>query len=215
MTKAFDTVNREALWDVLTCYGYPPKFIQIIRLYHDDITGQVLSNCEQSDPFSNSNEVKQGCILVPVLFSLFFTCVLRQAVGNMEEGVYVRFRYDSSIFDLRRLSAKTKTLNSLIQEALFTGDCALMAHKPSDLQAMLNSFSDDFKQFGLTISLGKTEVLFQRAPNSVATQSAISINEVELKVVNSFKYLGSMISIKLMAPWIQISHQESAKQAKH
>ena len=59
---------------------------------------------------------------------------------------------------------------------------------------MLNSFSDASKQFGLTISLGKTEVLFQRAPNSVAPQPAISIDNVVLKVVDSFKYLGGMIS---------------------
>ena len=107
----------------------------------------------------------------------------------MDEGVYVRFRYDGSIFDLRRLSAKTKTLNSLIYEALFADDCALMAHKPGDLQAMLDRFSDASKQFGLTISLGKTEVLFQRTP-----KPAIFIDDVKLKVVDSFKYLGSMIS---------------------
>ena len=158
------------------------------------MTGHVPSNGEQSDSFSFSNGVTQGCVLAPVLFNLFFTCVLRQAVGYMEEGVYVRFRYDGSIFDLRRLSAKTKTLNSLIQEALFVDDCALMSHKPGDLQAMLNSFSDASKQLSQTISLGKTEVLSQRAPNSVDPQSAISIDDVELKVVDSFKYLGSMIS---------------------
>ena len=64
------------------------------------MTGQVLSNGEQSDPFSISNGVKQGCVLAPVLFNLFFACVLRQAVGNTDKGVYVRFRYDASIFDL-------------------------------------------------------------------------------------------------------------------
>ena len=145
LTKAFDTVNREALWDVLAHYGCPPKFIQIICLFHVDMTGQVLYNDEQSDPFSISNGVKQGCVLAPVLFYLFFTCVLRQAVGNMDEGVYVRFCYDGSILGLRRLSAKTKTLNSLIQEALFADDCALTAHKPGDLQVMLNSFSNASK----------------------------------------------------------------------
>ena len=112
----------------------------------------------------------------------------------MEEGLCVRFCYDVSIFDLRRLSAKTETLNSPTNEALFADVCALMAHKPGDLQAMLNRLLDAFKQFGLTISLGKTEVLFQRAPNSVVPQPAISIDEVELKVLDSFKYLGSVIS---------------------
>ena len=33
LTKAFDTVNREALRDVLTRYGCSPKFIQFIRLF--------------------------------------------------------------------------------------------------------------------------------------------------------------------------------------
>ena len=77
LTKAFDTINREALWDVLARYGCPPTFIQITRLFHDDMTGQALYNGEQSDPFTISNRVKQGCVLAPVLFNLFFTCVLR------------------------------------------------------------------------------------------------------------------------------------------
>ena len=128
--------------------------------------------------------MKQGCVLAPVLFNLFFACVPRQAAENIEEGVYVHFRYEGSIFGLQRLSVKTKTLNSLIQEALFADDCALIAPKPGDLQAMLNSFSDASKQFGLKTSLGKTQVLFQRAPNSVAPQPAISIYDVELKVVD-------------------------------
>ena len=68
-----------------------------------------------------------------------------------------------------------------------------MDHKPGDLQAMLNKFSDASKQFGLTTSLGKTEMLFQRAPNSAAPQPAISIDDVEPKVIDSFKYLGKVI----------------------
>ena len=91
LTKVFDTVNREVLWDVLARYGCPLKFIQFIRLFHDDMTGQVLSNGKQSDLFTISNRAKQGCVLAPGLFNLFFTCVLRQAVENMEEGVYIRF----------------------------------------------------------------------------------------------------------------------------
>ena len=194
LTKAFDTVNREALWSVLARYGCPRKFIQIIRLFHDGMNGQVLSNGDLTDPFVISNGVKQGCVLAPVLFNLFFTCVLRQAARDLEEGVYIRYRYDGSIFDLRRLAARTKTLSSLIREALFADDCALMAHKADDLQLMLNKFAEASKQFGLTISLGKTEVLVQPAPGSDTPKPAIVIDDTELKTVDSFKYLGSVIS---------------------
>ena len=56
-----------------------------------------------------------------------YTCVLKQAAQGLEEGVYFRYRFDGSIFNLRRLTSKTKTLTDLIREALFADDCALMA----------------------------------------------------------------------------------------
>jgi exonuclease III len=194
LTKAFDTVNREALWTMLAKYGCPRKFVQIIRLFHDGMSGQVLSNGDQSGHFGITNGVKQGCVLAPVLFNLFFTCVLRHAVQDLQEGVYVRYRYDGSIFDLRRLNAKTKTLTELLQEALFADDCALMAHRPDALQVMLNKFSESSKLFGLTISLAKTEVLFQPAPENNTSPPPFSIDGTVLKFVDSFKYLGSIIS---------------------
>ena len=135
LTKAFDTVNREALWAVLERIGCPPKFISMIRLFHDGMTGQVLSHGNVTEAFAVSNGVKQGCVLAPVLFNIFFTCMLSHAVRDLEKGVYIRCRLDGSLFDLRRLAAKTKSLQSLLQEVLFADDCALVAHTESDLHA--------------------------------------------------------------------------------
>ena len=71
----------------------------------------------------------------------------------------------------------------------------LMAvHKWLTSQASCKPWTGSQTQFGLTISLGKTEVLFQRAPNSVAPQPALYIYDAELKVADNFKYLGSVIS---------------------
>ena len=47
---------------------------------------------------------------------------------------------------------------------------------------------------GLTISLGKTEALFQPAPAAVAHRPTISTDGTMVKTVDDFKYLGSMIS---------------------
>ncbi|XP_062841273.1 uncharacterized protein LOC134300780 [Trichomycterus rosablanca] len=197
LTKAFDTVNREALWKVLYKLGCPRKFVTLIRLFHDNMTGLVLSGGEVSEPFAIANGVKQGCVLAPVLFNLFFACVLNQALGDIEDGVYIRYRLDGSLFDLRRLSAKTKTVEKLILEALFADDCALMAHTESALQLIVNKFAEASHLFGLTISLGKTEVLFQPSPSSTdltACRPSISIKGTELKTVEEFRYLGSVIS---------------------
>ena len=43
LTKVFNTVNREALWMVLERYGWPKKFVRLIQLPHDGITGQLRS----------------------------------------------------------------------------------------------------------------------------------------------------------------------------
>ena len=46
LTKVFNTVNREALWMVLERYGNPKKFVRLIQLLHDGMTGQ-LSLCSR------------------------------------------------------------------------------------------------------------------------------------------------------------------------
>ena len=194
LTKAFDTVNREALWIILGKLGCPAKFVKLIQLFHNNMTGEVLSGGEHSDRFNITNGVKQGCVLAPVLFNLFFTKVLLHAVRDLNQGVYLKYRLDGSLFDLRRLAAKTKTLERLILEALFADDCALMAHQENHLQTIVDRFSTATKLFGLTISLSKTEVLFQPAPGSTFNQPCITIDGTQLANVSTFKYLGSTIS---------------------
>ena len=194
LTKAFDTVNREALWSVLSKLCCPRKFTNLIRLFHDGMQGLVLSNGDTSARFNISNGVKQGCVLAPVLFNLFFTCVLNHALRDLDRGIYLRYRLDGSLFDLRRLNARTKTVERLVHDALFADDCALMAHTEPDLQIIVDRFAEAARLFGLTISLSKTEVMHQPAPGTSEPSPTVSIEGTELKVVEQFTYLGSTIS---------------------
>ncbi|KAL8566708.1 hypothetical protein ACOMHN_050356 [Nucella lapillus] len=177
------------------------------------MTDIVLYGGEASEPFEITNGVKQGCVLAPVVFNLFFTCVLSYAVRDIEDGVYIRYRMDGSLFDFRRLSAETKTTEKLILEALFADDCALMAHMESALQLIVNKFSEASRLFGLTISLGKTEVLFQPSPLTPGHHPSISIEGTELKYVwrNSNT---SVVSFPVMAPSTKRSTPGSARQVK-
>ena len=124
---------------------------------------------------------------------LFFTCMLSHAVQDLEVVVYIRYHLDSFLFDLRRLTAKMKSLQTPLQEVLYADDCALVAHAEQDLQRMLDCFSEASKLFGLTISLRETEVLHQPAPIHPLSPT-ITIDDKPLANVEHFKYLGSAIS---------------------
>ena len=69
-----------------------------------------------------------------------------------------------------------------------------MAHKKNDLQSIVDRFAEASRPVELTISLEKTEVLVQAAPNTIRPQPNITIEGVQLKCVESFKYLGSTTS---------------------
>ena len=84
-----------------------------------------------------------------------------EAKEDLPDGIYIRFRTDGSLFKLRRLLARTKTIEKLITELLFADDCTLLAHMEEALQHVINCFSDAANNFGLTISLKKSEVLYQ------------------------------------------------------
>ena len=61
------------------------------------------------------------------------------------------------------------------------------------LQHIFNSFCDAAKNFGLIISLKKTEVLHQPPPR-VAYSPHISLDGTNLNAVEHFTYLGIVIS---------------------
>ena len=111
LTKVFDTVSRKGLWQILEPLGCPRRFLNMVIQLHEDQRGQIRLEGDLSEPFPISNGVKQGCVLAPTLFSIFFSMMLKQVNEDLEDedGVYVRYRLDGSLFNLRRLQAHTKT----------------------------------------------------------------------------------------------------------
>ena len=127
-----------------------------------------------------------GCILTLTLFFVFFSIILREAKEDLPDGIYIRFRTDCSLFSDRRLLARTKTIEELIIELLFADNCALLAHTEEAQQHIANRFSDAAKSFGLTISLKKTEVLYQPPPRVEYSPPDISIDDINLRTVEHF-----------------------------
>ena len=82
-SKACDTVRRTGLWQLLGRYGCPEKFTTMIEALHTEIMANVSVGGEVSESFSVTNGVKQRCILVPTLFSIFLSAMLDEAFRDM------------------------------------------------------------------------------------------------------------------------------------
>ena len=193
LTKAFDLVSRDGLFRALVKIGCPPKLHSLIESFHSDMKGTVQFNGNLSEPFDIRSGVKQGCVLAPTLFRIFFALVLRHAFSTSQEGIYLRTRSDGKLFNLARLKAKSKVRETIIRDMLFAADAAVATHQQEELQALMNRFSQACKDFGLTISLKKTNILGQNTPST----PAITVDDYELEVVHQFTYLGSSITDNL------------------
>ena len=193
LTKAFDLVSRTGLFALLQKIGCPPKLLAMVTSFHDNMMGTVQYNGSSSDSFPISNGVKQGCVLAPTLFGIFFSLLLRHAFGSSEDGIFLHTRSDGNLFNLSRLRAKSKIRSVLIRELLFADDAALATHSEEALQRLITNFAEACKEFGLTISLKKTEVMGQ----DVSEVPHITIEDHALGVTDTFTYLGSKISSNL------------------
>ena len=54
-----------------------------------------------------------------------FSVMLFDAFSDLDNGIDIRYRTDGSVFNLRRLQAKTKVKSDVFNEFLFADDYAL------------------------------------------------------------------------------------------
>ena len=71
LEKAYDRVNKEALWQVLRIYDVGCKLLGGIKSMHVDSLVCVRVNGGESEQFRIDSEVRQGCIMS------CFQCVYR------------------------------------------------------------------------------------------------------------------------------------------
>ena len=118
--------------------------------------------------------------------------MLPVAFKECDLGVPIKFRTDGSIFNLRRLEARTKVVSAVIRDLLFADDCALVAHSQDAAQELFDRFAGSAHRFGLTVSLKKTEVMLQPSDRKSCSAPVIRACDTVLKAVDRFCYLGSV-----------------------
>ena len=172
--------------------GCPPKFLEVVRQLHTGMHGWVSNEGLASDAFPIRTGVKQGCVLAPTLFSIFLGAFLAVATQKVTGSINIEYRI-GGLMNIRRFEAKTRISQCTVTELQYADDLTIAANTISDLQSIVDGFTQAYKAFGLTINVSKTQILSQPQPANSPTEQ-IFIEGTPLVRVDCFKYLGSYLS---------------------
>ena len=69
LKAAFDTVDRQNLWNILSMYGVPEKLCRLFKALYDSAESCVRVKGKDSEWFPIRSGVRQGCVAAPDLFN--------------------------------------------------------------------------------------------------------------------------------------------------
>ena len=96
-------------------------------------------------------------------------CHAYRAFQDGDNGIPIRYRFDGKFFNLRRLQAKFKVQREVLDEFLFADDMAKGAPTEEEMQKGVDQASDSCDSYDFTISIKKTEVVYQPALESLTS----------------------------------------------
>ena len=93
-------------------FGCPPRFIAMVRQFHDGIQARLQSDGEFSEPFEVTNGVKQGCVTASTMLSMMFSAMLIDAFQDNDTDTVL----------MARLQANTQVQTDVLDELLYADD---------------------------------------------------------------------------------------------
>ena len=87
LRRAYDSFDRELLWEVLARFGEPAMMLAVIRQFHDDMRVCVRTDDdEHSEGFDVKWGLRQSCVLSPSLSNMSFAATLHVVLVHLSEG---------------------------------------------------------------------------------------------------------------------------------
>ncbi|XP_065194927.1 uncharacterized protein LOC135826225 [Sycon ciliatum] len=95
LKKAYDSVPRDCLWEVLSRAGIPAPMLAVISSFHTDMSAVIRVENTTTDPIRVTNGLRQGCTMAPVLFNIFMWVVVTVWQRRVRDvpGVGFEFRH--------------------------------------------------------------------------------------------------------------------------
>lgn len=170
---AFDTVNRQALFYKLSNHGMSSKMLTVLRKLYESTRSAIWNGTEISETFNVTLGVKQGCVLSPLLFSLFINDINEELPGGLNIG------------------------DATIKLLMYADDLVLFAEDRVTLQDMIDKLAEYCRAWGLVVNLNKSKTLVFRNGGRKSIMDTWAFDGNVIETVNEYRYLGVLFTYNL------------------
>ena len=140
--------------------------------------------------------LRQGCVLSPLLFNIFFAAVLNVVLQRFSEEPAIL----AELVHLKEPSTSMGPepamdyVRRAVWGMLYADDACIVSRSPQGLAKMMEVIVEVCRAFGLTVSAKKTETMCMPPPRTPRTMVRIEAAGQIYKQVQSFTYLGGAVT---------------------
>ena len=174
LKAAFDKIPRKLLMFKLRSLGLSSKFVNFVEEMYKSTASVVWNGSELSERFNTLSGVKQGCILSPLLFTLYLNDIHEHIGGGLQ------------IDDIN------------INVLLYADDLVILADDIEVLQEMINKFEAYCDQWNLEVNLDKSAIMVFRSGGRLSRKEKWTYKGEEIRIVSEYTYLGVVLTPKMV-----------------
>jgi len=162
-TKAFDSVDHKYLQDILRKYGFPPEYINWVKILYTDLRANVLINGFKGSLINIERSVKQGDALSCALFVIAMDPLLR-AIDK-----------DNNIKPILIKGMPAEHSDS-IKTATYADDITGLCQNKEGIEAIIRLYSKFSTYSGIELNVQKTEILVMGKCDDVKREFDVCAN---------------------------------------
>ena len=175
LEKAYDKVDREAMWRVLGMYGINGQLLKVVQNLYEKSEACVRVCREEGDWFEVGVGQSQGCVMSPWLFNLLMDAAMNE-VREKAGDVGVTLRDERRSFEWK------------VDWLMFADNTVLLDDSEEKLERLVQEFGRVCRKRKLLVNETKSK-LMKIGKNGEENEVNISLNDGRMEEVKTYRYL--------------------------